>query len=57
MELNSDYIKGYNEGVKDLAERLERFYQSTARSTHSSTVAYHIEQIKADLLKEDEENV
>ena len=55
--MTEEYQKGYEQGVKDLAERLGRFYQSTRRNTYTATVAYHIEQIKKDLLKEDKENV
>ncbi len=54
--MSEEYQKGYEQGVKDLAERLERFYNCTQRNTYTSTVAYHIDQIKKDLLKEDEHN-
>lgn len=50
------YKEGYEQGLKDLAERLKRFYQSLKGETFSSTVAYHIDQIKKDLLKGDEDN-
>ena len=56
-EPSSDYIKGYEQGVKDLAHKLQNFYGNFRRSTYSAVVAYHVEQIKKDLLKEDENNV
>ena len=54
--MTEEYQKGYEQGVKDLAEKLTKFYNSSRRGTYSGTVAYHVEQIKKELLKEDENN-
>lgn len=50
------YKEGYEQGVKDFAEKLQKFYDNYRGSTYSAVVAYHIEQIKKDLLKEDKDN-
>ena len=55
--MKTEYQKGYEQGILELAERLKKFYYSYRGNTYSSSVAYHIEQIKKDLLKEDKENV
>ena len=52
----SEFEKGYEQGVKDLAERLEKFYNNYRGGTYSGSVSYHVEQIKKELLKEDENN-
>ena len=53
--LCEDYIKGYNDGVKDLAEKLKTFYRIFRSHTYSASVAYHIEQIEKETkLKEDD---
>ena len=56
MSHNEDYIKGYNEGVKDLAERLKRFYRVFRSFTYSASVAFHIEQIENELMMEEKNN-
>lgn len=52
----TSYQQGYEQGVKDLAEQLKKFYTSFRSHTYSATVAYHVEQIKKDLLKKGEKN-
>lgn len=51
------FKKGYEQGVKDLAEKLKKFYDNYRGGTYSGSVSYHVEQIKKELLKEDESNV
>lgn len=50
------FKKGYEQGVKDLAEKLKKFYDNYRGGTYSGSVSYHVEQIKKELLKEDENN-
>ena len=52
----TEFEKGYEQGVKDLAERLQRFYDNYRGSTYSAAVSYHVGQIKKDMLKEDKDN-
>lgn len=46
---NSEYKKGYEQGVTDLAERLKKFYCHLGSKTNSAVVAYHIDQILKEL--------
>jgi hypothetical protein len=49
----TEFEKGYVQGVKDLAEKLKKFYNNFRGGTYSLSVSYHIDQVKKDLLKED----
>lgn len=43
--------------VEEFAERLKRYYTALQGTVSSSMVAYHVEQIKNDILnKEDQKN-
>lgn len=56
-ERPEDYFKkGYEQGVKDLAAKLKKFYDNYRGGTYSGSVSYHVDQIKNELLKEDESN-
>ena len=54
--MTEEYRKGYEQGVKDLAEKLQKFYDNYRGSTYSAVVAYHVGQIKKDLLNENKDN-
>ena len=56
METKSDYEKGYEQGIKDLAERLKNYYSNLRGTTYAVLTAYNIEQATKELLKEEEEN-
>lgn len=48
----SEYNKGYNQGLEDMAKRLKCFYHRLSGKTVGGSVAYHIEQIKGDLMRD-----
>lgn len=48
------YKNGYDQGVKDFAERLKTYYDHHSSRPLPVTVVYHIEQIQNDLLSEKE---
>lgn len=45
----NEYIKGYEQGVTDCAERLQKYYLHLGSKTSSAVVSYHIEQIAQEL--------
>lgn len=46
MEINGEYRRGYEDGVKALAEKLISYYKALKGTTHTVLVDYNIE-IKA----------
>ena len=53
MSDNSDYQRGYEQGIKDISERLEKFYNHLRGFTHSATVQYTVNQVKTELLNKE----
>lgn len=47
----NEYQKGYEQGVKDLTERLKKYYNNLNGTTSSGLVAYHIDQIRKEMLE------
>lgn len=43
-EKSAEYIKGYEQGVKDLAEKVKKYYGALKGGTYSSLVSFNIEQ-------------
>lgn len=43
-EKREEYIKGYEQGVKDLAEKVKKYYGALKGGTYSSLVSFHVEQ-------------
>ena len=54
MDSKSEYAKGYEQGVIDLCERLKTYYGNLRGTTYAVLTAYHIEEVKKMLLKEEE---
>lgn len=53
-EKSEEYIKGYEQGVRDMAERLKKYYASLPVKTMPSVVEYHIDQKMKELLEKEE---
>lgn len=53
---SEEYIKGYEQGVTDLAEKVKQYYTCLSGRTMTAVVAYFINQV-AQELKEKHENV
>lgn len=51
-EKSAEYREGYEQGVKDMAERLEKYYTSFTGKTMSAAVAYAIKITAEELLKD-----
>lgn len=45
------YATGYAAAIEDFAERLKKYYNNLNGTTSSGLVAYHIEQIKKEMLE------
>ena len=48
------YAEGYNQGVKDFAERVKNYYRHMTSKALPATVEYYIDQIEKEMLKEDQ---
>ena len=48
------YERGYDQGVKDFAERVKQYYNHYSTRPLPANVVYYIDQILKDLLKEKE---
>lgn len=49
IEKTEEYIKGYEQGVKDFAERIKKYYGSIKGTTYGALVTYNIEQIEREI--------
>lgn len=52
MEINVEYRRGYEDGVKALAERLTNYYEKLKGTTHTVLVVYNIEIKSKEILEE-----
>lgn len=48
-EKSEEYIKGYEQGVTDLAERVKKYYTCLPGKTMTAVVAYFINQVAQEL--------
>lgn len=55
-EQSKEYRQGYEQGVNDLCERLKNYYGNLRGTTYAVLAAYHIEEAKKKLLKEENKN-
>ena len=47
------YKNGYEQGVKDFAERVKTYYRHTSSRPLPATVEYYIDQIAKDMIKKE----
>jgi hypothetical protein len=50
--ISKEYQQGYEQGINDLADRLKTYYNHLTVGSFPYLIAYHIEEIKKELLKE-----
>ena len=50
------YEKGYNQGVKDFAERAKTYYKNTSGRPLPDTIEYYLTLIAKEMIKEDEDD-
>ena len=51
MEMDdNEYQQGYEQGIRDLSERLKKYYTSLGGSTSGHTVAYTVDIFKEEYL-------
>lgn len=50
------YKNGYEQGVKDFAERAKTYYRHISSRPLPATVEYYIDQIKKEMVEEKNEN-
>jgi DNA-binding protein Fis len=46
-----EYQQGYEQGINDLADRLKTYYNNLNGTTSCGLVAYHIDQIRKEMLE------
>lgn len=49
-EKNPDYIKGYEQGDKDIAERIKKYYRCLGSMTNPCIMEYYINQVLKEML-------
>ena len=50
-EKSEEYIKGYEQGVKDFAEKLQKYYNAICGATFATLVEYTIDKQAKEMLK------
>ncbi len=50
---SKEYQQGYEQGIKEFAERLKTYYNHLTVGSFPYLIAYHIDQIKQEMLKGD----
>jgi hypothetical protein len=50
------YERGYNQGVKDFAERAKTYYNNLSGRPLPDTIEYYLSQIAKDMIKEDQDD-
>lgn len=50
-EKSEEYIKGYEQGVSDFAEKIKKYYKCLKGNTNSALVSFHIDQIASEMLE------
>lgn len=53
-EKSEEYIKGYEQGVKDFAERAKKYYICFPGIPNSLLIVYYLEQIKKEMTEKRE---
>lgn len=48
---SNEYRQGYEQGIIDFAERLKKYYGNLRGTTLAVLTAYHIEEVKKELLE------
>lgn len=56
-DLQKAYDEGYEQGAKDLAERLKRYYDNLKGRTPCSLVAFHIDEILKEMFERENINL
>ena len=52
--LQREYEKGYDQGVRDFAERVKNYYRHMTSKALPATVEYYIDQIEEEMLNDAE---
>lgn len=51
-EKNLEYKKGYEQGAKDIAERIKRYYRCLGSMTNPCIMEYYINQLLKEISEE-----
>ena len=51
---NEEYREGYEQGVKDMAERIKNYYRHTTSRPLPATVEYYIGQLAKEMIEDGE---
>lgn len=50
--MSEEYQRGYEQGAKDLAEKIKRYYDNLQGRTPCSLVSFHIDEILKEMMEE-----
>lgn len=50
-EKNEEYQRGYEQGVKDFAEKIKRYYNNLKNGTPAALVSFHVNEILKETLE------
>lgn len=53
-EKSAEYQRGYEQGVKDFAEKIKNYYNHLNGRTPATLVSFHVEEILKETLREEE---
>ena len=56
MDNSEEYQRGYEQGVKDFAEKIKKYYNNLKGTTPAPLVSFHIDEILKNVLGEICEN-
>lgn len=52
MDIGKDLRDAYNDGARDFAERIKRYYESLGGTTYGTLVAFHIDEKLKEFLED-----
>lgn len=52
MDIGKDLRDAYNDGARDFAERIKRYYESLGGTTYGLLVAFHIDEKLKEFLED-----
>lgn len=53
MDDNRDLKSAYNDGARDLAERVKRYYDTLGGKTSATLVSFHVDEILKEFLEDE----
>lgn len=57
MDDNRDLKSAYNDGARDFAERIKRYYDTLGGGTSATLVSFHVDEILKEFLEDEDGTV